>query len=157
MYNRRSLPALSKFSAVAEAWALLWACRVGLWVAPFPRVLRGAEFCAARKSSRLLEMGCGVWAIQRALPLTLRASCLTQALAGWVLLTRHGVTSRVQIGVASPEQHGFKAHAWLEVGGEIVLGDEVGVDGGLEAFHVIWTLPPEIETRVQEPGTSSGC
>lgn len=142
MYNRRSLPAMSDLSAVAEAWALLWACRVGLWVAPFPRVLRGAEFCAGRRSSRAVDAARAVESIRRALPLTLRASCLTQALAGWILLTRHGVASRVRIGVSSAEQ-GFKAHAWLELGGKVILGDEVNVDGGLEAFKVIWTLPPE--------------
>lgn len=87
-----------------------------------------------------MDAGRGVWAIRRALPLTLRASCLTQALAGWVLLTRHGVTSRVRIGVSSHEQHGFKAHAWLEVEGEVVLGN---MEDEMAAFHVIWMLPPE--------------
>ncbi len=86
-----------------------------------------------------------VEAIRRALPLTLRASCLTQALAGWIMLTRHGAESRIRIGVASPQQQGFKAHAWLEVGGRVILGDvdDVEAPGGLDSFHVIWTLPPE--------------
>ena len=86
-----------------------------------------------------------VEAVRRALPLTLRASCLTQALAGWIMLTRHGTESRIRIGVASPGQQGFKAHAWLESGGRVILGDVADVDapGGLESFHVIWTLPPE--------------
>lgn len=84
-------------------------------------------------------------AIHRALPLTLRASCLTQALAGWIMLTRHGASARVRIGVSSPQQHGFKAHAWLEAGGQIILGDieDVDGDGGLGPYHVIWTLPAE--------------
>ena len=144
LYNRRSLPAFSDFNTVAEAWVLLWACRVGLWVAPFPRVLRGAQFCGERlRSSRSMDAAQAVDAVRRALPLTLRASCLTQALAGWILLTRHGVVSRVRIGVSSAEQQEFKAHAWLEVGGEVILGDEVGEESGLDSFHVIWTLPPE--------------
>ncbi|MGH9585774.1 MAG: lasso peptide biosynthesis B2 protein, partial [Acidobacteriaceae bacterium] len=115
---------MSKFSAVVEAWALLWACRVGLWVAPFPQVLRGAEFCAARRSRRPVDPLRALSAIHFALPLTVRASCLTQALAGWVMLTRHGVASRVRIGVSSHEKHGFKAHAWMEVGGVVLLGDD---------------------------------
>lgn len=76
--------------------------------------------------------------MQRALPFTLRASCLTQALAGWIMLSRHGAMSRVKIGVASPEQRGFSAHAWLECGGQVILGDI-----GLEPYNVIWTLPAE--------------
>ena len=134
------------FSMVFEAWALLWMCRVGLWVVPFPRVLRWAEFCAGRfRSSRRLEPEQVVESIRRALPLTLRASCLTQALAGWILLTRHGVVSRMRIGVTSPQEQGFKAHAWLEVGGRVILGDieDVDADGGLGSYHVIWTLPAE--------------
>jgi hypothetical protein len=129
-----------------EAWVLLWICRVGLWLAPFPRVLRGTQFCASRfGSSRRLEAAGAVRAIHRALPLTLRASCLTQALAGWIMLTRHGTPCRIKIGVASPEQHGFKAHAWLETGGRIILGDMEDVDGngGLDPYYVIWTLPAE--------------
>lgn len=129
-----------------EAWVLLWACRVGLWMAPFPRVLRGARFCAERlRSRRSIDAAGVVEAIRRALPLTLRASCLTQALAGWIMLTRHGAESRIRIGVASAEQQGFKAHAWLEAGGRVILGDveDVEAEGGLDSFHVIWTLPAE--------------
>lgn len=131
---------------MAEAWALLWFCRVFLWAAPFPKVLEGTRFCAACFPSRRgLTPVRAVDAIRRALPLTLRASCLTQALAGWIMLRRHGAVSRVRIGVASPEEAGFKAHAWLEVGGRVILGDleDVNADGGLDSYHVIWTLPPE--------------
>lgn len=118
---------------------------MALWVAPFPWVLEGTRFCAAcSPSRRALTPAGAVTAIDRALPLTLRASCLTQALAGWIMLTRHGVVGRISIGVASPEQN-FRAHAWLEVGGRVILGDieDVDAQGGLGAFHVIWTLPAE--------------
>jgi hypothetical protein len=145
-YNFCSLPAESNFRSVLEAWLLLWICRVGLWVAPFPWVLEGTRFCAAcLPSRRALTPAGAVAAIGRALPLTLRASCLTQALAGWIMLTRHGVVGRIRIGVASPEDLGFKAHAWLEVGGRVILGDieDVDADGGLDSYHVIWTLPAE--------------
>jgi hypothetical protein len=145
------LPETFDFRAVVEAWLLLWACRVGLWTAPFPRVLRGARFCAERlRSRRPTDAGRVVNAVHRALPLTLRASCLTQALAGWIMLTRHGAEGRIRIGVASgekdgPQPGGFKAHAWLEAEGRVILGDleDVDGDGGLDPFHVIWTLPPE--------------
>lgn len=134
-----------------EAWLLLWACRIGLWTAPFPQVLRGAQFCAGRlRSSRPLGPDRVVEVIRRTLPLTLRASCLTQALAGWIMLTRHGAVSRIRIGVTSHQEE-FKAHAWLEAGGRVILGDmddmqdATGSGSGLEPYHVIWTLPPEQE------------
>jgi hypothetical protein len=58
------------------------------------------------------------------------------------MLTRHGTASRVRIGVSSPQHKGFRAHAWLECGGRVILG-ELGGGTGLDPYHVIWTLPPD--------------
>jgi Transglutaminase-like superfamily len=139
LYNRRSLPESFNANTVLEAWVLLWGCRIGLWFAPFPQVLMWVQFCANHlRSSQRMDPGGVVHCIQRALPFTWHSSCLTQALAGWIMLTRHGATSRVKIGVASPEQRGFMAHAWLECDGQVILGDI-----GLEPFNVIWTLPEQ--------------
>jgi hypothetical protein len=51
------------------------------------------------------------------------ASCLTQALTAQVLLKREGFDPRLQIGVARDAAGAFKAHAWVECGGQIVVGD----------------------------------
>lgn len=139
LYNRSSLPAPFDSSTVVEAWLLLWSCRVALWFAPFPRVLEWSQFWAGHfRSSQPLNCREAVWSISRALHFTWHASCLTQALAGWVMLTRHGTSSRIRIGVATPEERGFSAHAWLECSGQVILGDI-----GLEPYKVIWTLPVE--------------
>lgn len=139
MYNRSSLPGSSDTSLTVEAWLLLWSCRIALWSVPFPRVLKFAQFCAELHSSqRGLSAENAVRCIQRALRFTWRASCLTQALAGWIMLTRHGTHSRINIGVVSPQERAFGAHAWLQAGGRVILGDT-----DLTPFHVIWTLPPE--------------
>lgn len=128
-----------------EAWLLLWMCRAWLWFAPFPRVLRWTQWAAAHaRSRRVLGPDEAVRRIQRALPYTWHCSCLTQALAGWILLTRHGATARVKIGVATPGEQRLAAHAWLEAENRVILGDADPATGlGLEPFHVIWTLPPE--------------
>jgi hypothetical protein len=49
--------------------------------------------------------------------------CLTQALAARYLLSRGGVPSVLQIGVA---RHGsdLQAHAWLEREGGVIIGGE---------------------------------
>lgn len=143
-YNLRSLAEQIKKSAVVEAWLLLWACRIGLWFTPFPKVLAAAQHCAEHwRSSRGLAPEQAVAAIRSALRLSWRASCLTQALAGWIMLTRHGTESQVRIGVSSPAQHGFRAHAWLEAGGRVILGEDEQEGLGLSEFPVIWTLPRE--------------
>ena len=51
------------------------------------------------------------------------ATCLTQALAGQILLSRAGYDSELRIGVCRHAEHGFEAHAWLEHRGEILLGE----------------------------------
>lgn len=139
LYNRPSLPGSSDTSLIIEAWLLLWGCRIALWCVTFPRVLKLAQFCAEpRSTSRYLSAEQAVRCIHRALRFTWRASCLTQALAGWIMLTRHGTDSRINIGVVSPQERAFSAHAWLQAGERVILGDT-----DLAPFHVIWTLPPE--------------
>lgn len=60
----------------------------------------------------------------RAVTRTLRlvptdARCLTQSLVLTELLARRGVSASVVIGVAPGP--GFKAHAWVEAGGDVLL------------------------------------
>jgi hypothetical protein len=61
------------------------------------------------------------WAIQSASRLIPGATCLTQALAGRILLARLGEPSVVRIGVAKGN-NGFEAHAWVENRGRILIG-----------------------------------
>ena len=50
-----------------------------------------------------------------------RAMCLEQALAGEAILKCVGIPCTIRLGVALDDGD-FAAHAWLEVGGRIVLG-----------------------------------
>jgi hypothetical protein len=63
-----------------------------------------------------------VWAVGLVSRTVPGATCLTQALAAQVLLSRHGCGSRLRIGVARAAAGGLVAHAWLESGGMVVLG-----------------------------------
>ena len=64
-----------------------------------------------------------LWAVdavaRRVLP---KRPCLTQALVARKLLRRHGVETTLQLGAARDGKAGFKAHAWLERNGEVVIG-----------------------------------
>src|SRR5580692_3879825 len=124
---------------VMEAWLLIWVCRVGLWFAPFQKVLQFADRCADSFRSRSqLSPESLKRAMAAALPFSWRATCLTQSLAAWIMFTRRGISCRLKIGVASPAHDVFRAHAWLECGGEIVVGDTE-----IESYEVIWALPME--------------
>jgi Transglutaminase-like superfamily len=54
-----------------------------------------------------------------------RATCLTQALAGRILLTHYGYPAIVHVGVTRAEGAGntFHAHAWLESDGKVIIGE----------------------------------
>jgi len=51
-----------------------------------------------------------------------RASCLTQALAAAILLARHGYPATLRLGVAKNPDGSLRAHAWIESGGQTMLG-----------------------------------
>jgi hypothetical protein len=50
------------------------------------------------------------------------ATCLTQALAVQMLIERHGITTRLHIGVVRDSGHAVRAHAWVESRGVTVIG-----------------------------------
>jgi hypothetical protein len=63
-----------------------------------------------------------VWSIVVARQYVPVATCLTQALAGQILLTQHGEPALLRIGVAKNEAGKLEAHAWVESRGRIVIG-----------------------------------
>lgn len=52
------------------------------------------------------------------------ALCLPRALAAWHLLELHRHAPELLFGVARDGQGVFKAHAWVECDGEVVIGRE---------------------------------
>jgi hypothetical protein len=52
------------------------------------------------------------------------ASCLTQALSTQALLARDGCESDLRIGVGRDPNGSVCAHAWLELQGRVIIGDD---------------------------------
>lgn len=50
------------------------------------------------------------------------ASCLTRSLSALLLIRFNGEHAILKIGVAKDEHKTFKAHAWLESNGQIIMG-----------------------------------
>ncbi len=110
---------------VGEAAVILGATSAGLRVAPSRwtgRALRraNAEENSAQAAPSAAQVGRAVERVARHLP---HATCLAQALTGWVMLTRRRQSARVALGVRRADG-AIGAHAWLESGGQIVLGAE---------------------------------
>ena len=66
-----------------------------------------------------------IWGVRNAARIVPGATCLTQALAGQLLLAWHGLPSIVRIGVARDAHGRLLAHAWLMSEGRIVIGGSI--------------------------------
>ncbi len=106
-----------------RAVLLLWVCRLGLWLLPF-KTLRSlvAKFTFPSKRNPA-KIDTIIWAVAVASRYVPAATCLTQALAGQVLLNQHDAPALLRIGVAKNERGTFQAHAWVESEGRIVIGN----------------------------------
>jgi hypothetical protein len=107
-----------------SALALVSAIRLGLWVFPVrtvghvfgwfvPSVPGTLDPSVPERVAR---------AVVRASRVVPDATCLTQALAAQVLLERHGLPTRLHIGVVRDSGHAVRAHAWVESRGVTVIG-----------------------------------
>ncbi len=52
-----------------------------------------------------------------------RSTCLSMALVGQVIFFRYGYVTQLHIGVRKNSPPTVKAHAWLSLNGEIILGN----------------------------------
>ena len=115
--------------AVLAAVAVSGAGRFGLAALPCRTVLELVRRLA--RPSRSARPAAGererlVWAIhavgRRLFP---SKPCLTEALAGFLLLRRRGFPAELHLGVEKDgEKPGIRAHAWLESEGRVVVGGE---------------------------------
>jgi len=112
---------------------LLLVVRVGLWCATLSTLRRVLRWWArprlrppgpagtAEDPAVAVRLVGTVQAIGRWVP---KATCLTRALAAQALLARHGIGSRLHIGVARDKRGVLAAHAWLERDGVVILGGD---------------------------------
>jgi hypothetical protein len=110
---------------VEEAIVVLGATRVMLWTLPLKRLNSIAESMGRARVSpdRAGSRETIVRAVERASNAIPAANnCLVRAIAAQIMLARRGIDAELKIGVAHPSD-GFKAHAWLECAGEVVIGD----------------------------------
>jgi hypothetical protein len=110
---------------LGKVWLLVAVIRIGLCVRPFVVVRRLVGRWARRTSQRAppgqRRPEALVRAVRRVARFVPRASCLTQALAAEVLLSRAGHTPRLRIGLRHDGAGALNAHAWVENGGQVVI------------------------------------
>ena len=117
---------LDRRERVRAARALGWliTATVALRVLSYATLTRAIGRIPIGRSSRtaITPAECAV-AIRRASRLW-PAQCLPQAIAGYCLLRRGGMSPAIRLGVAV-EDCRLDAHAWLECDGSTVIGGEV--------------------------------
>lgn len=109
----------------ANALACCVAIRVALWTLPSAKILRYVHRRVAQvrlEHQRDVPIARVAWAIRAAGRRTPRSTCLVEALAAQLLLAQRGQQSDLRVGVARNASNEFAAHAWLEVGGKVVVG-----------------------------------
>ena len=123
-----------------ESGVALTAIKLGLWLLPF-RVLRRLLAKVAVRTTRTSRYEPKVvkkviWAVNlTGAHIPLFRNCLNRALAAQALLNRRGQPVTLRIGVGRGEEGEFRAHAWIESEGRVVLGR-------LDDLHLYTPLPP---------------
>ncbi len=123
-------------SLLVEAWFRLAAARLTLLSVPFKRIaprlgkqLLPGELPEAPQGTSPLARSIGR-AVERAARYTpWDSTCLTQTIAGKIMLRRRGLPSRLYLGTRKDESGRLVAHSWLLVGNEVLIGG-----GGHETF-----------------------
>lgn len=114
-------------SLLAQALLLVVAVRLGLWLLPFQTVRRWLQRIAPANTTdqtgdpHLIRQV--AWAVRVTSRYVPAATCLTQALATRILLSRRNQPSTLRIGVAKNAQGRLMAHAWIEIQGQIIIGN----------------------------------
>jgi len=118
------LPAKYKKVAVeAIFWVIL--IRLLIWIFSFDFVKKKIQKIAShytpttKHTVSMSRLRLLIMSTARYIP---RATCLVQALAGYILFSKYGYTTSIKIGVLN-ENGEFEAHAWLENGNSVVLGE----------------------------------
>ncbi|MBF4475236.1 lasso peptide biosynthesis B2 protein [Methanobacterium formicicum] len=106
---------------------LFWVIRIRImiWLFPFSTVQNRVQNIARNHNSTtknkisMSRLRIMVMAASKYVP---HATCLVQALAGYILFSKYGYTTSIKIGVLN-ENGEFEAHAWLEHDEKVVLGE----------------------------------
>jgi hypothetical protein len=119
-----SMPPLER-RLLSVALPLVVVVRLALWILPSRTILRGVRAISPSRPAPNVsdvDVKSVVWAVEAASRRVPRATCLTQAIAVQLLLRRHEHSSQLCLGVAREIGGGFRAHAWVERNGRVVIG-----------------------------------
>ena len=106
----------------------VWTVRLALWVLPFRVVHYVIRRVIASRGTFGLSIEAPtsektVWAVRLASRHVPSATCLTQALAAYLMLSQNGQPASLYLGVSKTMTGSLEAHAWVELEGRILIGN----------------------------------
>lgn len=108
---------------LSEALLLLVFVRIGLRATSYARLRAWLERVALMRSPRQSSVADVIWAVSAAGRRITGTTCLAEALAVYTMLRRRGHEPLLRIGVRQSDRSLLEAHAWVECGGHIVMGE----------------------------------
>jgi hypothetical protein len=126
MHRLATLPSIHR-RELARAVMVVSLARLALWLTPFRFLSRLMSRLGRARGSRKAATESAVvdriaWAVVIAARIIPAATCLVQAMATQFLLGWHGIESTLRLGVTRAADESFRAHAWVECRGRIVVG-----------------------------------
>jgi hypothetical protein len=117
-----------EFQLLIQAIALLNGIRLGLWCLPFSRLQEWTDRLVSQTSTVTAASTVPperiAWAVKVASGCTPGGvKCLARAFAVHILLLQYGHPSLLRIGVMKGKNQPLDAHAWVESGGSIAIGE----------------------------------
>lgn len=115
------LPAKDK-KLLLETLFLMIQVRLMLWILPFSRIKTSftEEKVTGDRDVTVCTLSWSLKVISHYMP---GSTCLTNALTGHRLLSKHGYNGLIKIGVGKSAEGEFEAHAWLEFKDRVIIGE----------------------------------
>lgn len=121
--SQRKALGLNHYALLAEALATLAAASLAIRLLPFRRIAAFASRPPRRRAKEAANAARLRWAVRawcRRVPW--KAMCFQSALAMQMMLRRRGIRAVLHYGIS--REDGLKAHVWLSVDGETVIGGD---------------------------------
>jgi hypothetical protein len=134
---------------VIEAFVTLWWVKAMLLGLPFERWRRFLQRPLRRSATAPVEcVNEIVWAVDRvSRRWSTLLTCLPQAIAVHSIMARRHWNSKLEIGVAKDADGRFDAHAWVEHGGQIIIGQVPNMERF--ARLPVWAPNVDVPSRLQ--------
>lgn len=111
-----------------QAYFSMMLIRLGLLLLPFSKLQGLIKEISQRKMLFPTTRPITAWQVALAVHRSSKYSpgevkCLARALTTAFLMSRYGLSYKMNIGVARGEQNNFEAHAWVESDGQVIVGN----------------------------------